>query len=918
MMAAVAIVTVYAALTFLCCELLVIRKSAINNLKELASRIAISTALPASVHDVPAVTQALRSALAGTPRGVSVDIYQNGKLLAASLRTADPDVTGSAAAVTRKLTGISSAVDAALHRIFLLQVSMPGMFNGQQVSTVILKSDSSEEYKRFTRLLTAALLISVGVVLLGYLVVIRLRRVITEPLEHIVRTLKKIEGSGSYSHRASQMIHGEFGILAAGLNQLLEQIEQRDLQLLSYRLDLEKIIASRTSDLQTARDTAEAASEAKSRFIATMSHEIRTPMSGVLGMTDLILKSGLNPHQRQIAETIRQSGETLLSIVNDILDLSKIEAGRIILEPVPFNLHELVEDAVVLFSGIAGQKQIELATLVSQDVPVLLVGDQGRLRQILINLINNAIKFTEHSNVFVTVVSEEDDADSVRLRFEVSDAGTGIAYEAQDRIFEEYSQADSSITRKYGGTGLGLTIARHLSELMGGTLELSSLPDVGTVFWFSVRLQKQGCAALESDTAGSRLKDRRVLLISQNSTYRSILQQQITGWGMICDTASDEVEAVRYLSAAAAPLTCDIILLDAPLPGPDVTILAQEIRSNPSLTSLRLVMLCPAAQMNCAADAAGLPVSCSISKPLRMSRLRSAFAELLDPQHFDMPQMIQPVAAAPDKQFAAKILLVEDDRVNQDIAAAILNSIGCSVITAGNGHEALEAWACQSFDLIMMDCEMPGMNGYEAAEQIRCREKSPGPLSRRTPIIAISAHVPQDILERCRAAGMDDSLRKPFTEDQLRRALKRWLSPDMYEAAEHASINLLYAAPAEESVNREYIKRICALQQPGGPDLVRKVLDTYFSGTPCQLDSIRKAIAEGNPAGIIQPAHTLKSSSANLGALYLADLCNKLEGLGRAGTLAGTAELSGKIEAVYDKVWNELARIAGELNHDRH
>jgi CheY-like chemotaxis protein/HPt (histidine-containing phosphotransfer) domain-containing protein len=665
-----------------------------------------------------------------------------------------------------------------------------------------------------------------------------------------------------------------------------------------------------------------------------MSHEIRTPMNGVLGMADLILKTGLNQYQHQVAETIRQSGEALLSIINDILDFSKIEAGKIELEQNPFNLHEIVEDAVVLFTCNAERKKIELAYLIQQDVPSLLEGDNGRLRQILVNLINNAIKFTEQANVIVTVLLEEENDETALIRFEVSDSGVGIPFEVQDTVFGRFSQADNSITRRFGGTGLGLTIAKQLAELMGGSIGVSSLPDIGTNFWFTVRMRKQACTAPETNTCHPSLQNRRVLIVNNNSTYRTILQQQISGWGLICDTVPSGAEALNRMHSSNHSPPYDFAILDMMMPEKDGRQLAQAITNDPSLASVRLFMLCPAAHQESAQLRPEPGISCYLTKPVRMSRLHSGFVALLEKPD-DMVLLLDPAVNPPSKKsLSAKVLLVEDNSVNQDIAMALLGYLGCTAVVTNNGLEALAAWSRQFFDLVLMDCQMPLMDGYEATRQIRAREMKDGPFRPRTVIIALTADDLQEDRKRCLAAGMDDYLQKPINENQLRLVLERWLtraegqsaviaaafsspvgeqSPSGFEKPRTAVDGHPGAVPPPRPViQSEFIDNIRALQQTGGIDLVKKVVGHYFTSSPLLLDTIHKGIADADPASIHQAAHSLKSSSANLGALNLSDLCKKMESLGRAGSIAGAAELMVQIESAYGAVRKELLQITQE------
>ena len=914
MLIAVGSAVASASVACLVTALLVSRDETRTTLTGVAQLVGSSTAAAVRANDRKGGARSLAGALAPLPQVTSARIVlKEGTTFATYERPSGeslPARTGLFRWLTIRSRGAMAAAERILRlRLSDLEVAVPLTVNGRPAGTVVITATAGAGAGR---LFLVTCLAGGGAVLAGFLLAGRLQRRVTEPLVQLIEVMRQVSAGTAPMRRAVRTSADDLGTLVTGVNQLLDERERRDGQLLAGQLELEQRIGERTRELQDARDAAETACQAKADFLATMSHEIRTPLNGVLGMAELILKSGLTPQQRQMAETIRRSGESLLSIINGILDLSKLDAGRVELEQRPFDLYDLVEEAVALFTGSAERKKIELASLIPRTVPTLLVGDPERVRQVLVNLLNNAIKFTEQANVIVTVYPEEVSADTALLRFEVSDSGIGIAFEAQAAVFERYSQADSSISRRFGGTGLGLTIARQLVELMGGEMGVSSLPEVGTNFWFTVRLGKQAEDPAGTNAPPQPLANRRALIISANSRYRWLLQQQLSGWGMSCETVAAGAEAAHRLRTGDPASPCDVVILD-PLPDDDDAAVLRALREDPSLGSVRLLLLVPAGGSAADAELATWR-GCTLTKPLRAGALRCALVALFEAPAGTAP-LPAPVAITPAAPpLSASVLLVEDNSVNREIAQAQLAALGCTVVTAVDGAGALAAWSSHHFDLVLMDCELPDMNGREATRQIREREESAWGELQKSIIIAVSAHIVQEERERCLAAGMDDYLQKPFSEAELRLTLERWLTAGADTAAITRQPRFTGDAPpaggARDScrgtLQPEYLDAIRALQQPGSPDLVAKVLTGYLASAPALIAAIRTAVAAADPTGVSRAAHSLKSGSANLGALHLAELCSRMESQGRAGSLDGAAGLLEEIEAAYAAVQSEL------------
>jgi signal transduction histidine kinase/CheY-like chemotaxis protein len=552
---------------------------------------------------------------------------------------------------------------------------------------------------------------------------------------------------------------------------------------LVWGVTLRKRVQHQTNDLHAAKLAAESASRAKSEFLATMSHEIRTPMNGVIGMTNLLLETELTSEQRDFTETLRGSSEALLSIINDVLDFSKIEAGKIHFERVQFDLRKVVEDTLELLAPRAGGKRIEVAAFIPNETPSSLYGDPGRLRQVLLNLVGNGVKFTDEGEVTVSVVCVEESETSAKLRIEVNDTGAGIEAEVQARLFQPFSQADSSTTRKYGGTGLGLVISKRLVEQMGGEIGCVSKAGEGSTFWFTLTFEKSRNAAPSMDIKS--LIGLRVLIVDDTSTNRKILYHQMVSWKMRNEATDSGAKALRMLEEEQRkgdPF--DLLLLDLQMPEMDGLMVAQEIQKRPEFKNLRVILLTSLGQTLSSEILKENGIYACLLKPLRQSDLFNLLLRCVNDETIPAARSKsapRPTTVASEDR--PKILLAEDNPVNQKVAMKHLERLGFEVDVVGNGRDAVKSIEREFYPVILMDCHMPEVDGYQATAQIRMMERSGFRGGNRTLIVALTADAMQGDREKCLAAGMDDYLSKPLRIEELKKVLEKQILPIKETAA---------------------------------------------------------------------------------------------------------------------------------------
>ncbi|MEZ6319093.1 MAG: response regulator [Phycisphaerales bacterium] len=733
----------------------------------------------------------------------------------------------------------------------------------------------------------------------------------TQRLSKLVRASERIS-SGDFSEDLHDDRPDEIGTLVRSFEKMRRAIDERN------RFEQE-----RREELDRARASAERANAAKSQFLAHMSHEIRTPLNGVVGMLDLLEQTTLDGKQKRFVAVGRTSADALLDIINCILDFSKIEAGQLTLESIEFDVHEVIETVVEILAPKGQAKGLEMVCFIGKDVPRVAIGDPSRLRQIVLNLLTNAIKFTEHGEVVVRASLVAEGANHHTLKFTVSDTGIGIPLESRGRLFKSFSQVDASTTRRFGGTGLGLAICKNLAEMMGGTIGVDESRTIGSEFWFTVRLRRCGSPAKPRslETPIPQL----VLIVDDNQTNREILVEALRNWKAhpyAVAHAHDALRALREAQAAGNPYTLAII--DMQMPDMDGAQLAEAIRSDPGIDAPAMLMLSSMYESALPPNLDKLGIQACLSKPVKLSTLFETISRVCGNLEYAASPRPEPRDPGTDARClrGARVLVAEDNTVNQIVITELLRQHEIEVEMADNGRVAVERWEGSRFDAILMDCEMPVMDGLLATRTIREREAAcPSGEATHTPIIALTANAIQGDRERCIEAGMDDYLTKPIVPGDLVAALVRHGvrgRPDPEAPTpRHATDPGHHPAPAPEpraTASPSSIDAEGALARCGGsPAILGRVFEEYVKSATRHLEELDEHAARAELDELARIAHGLKGASANIGAKRASELASALELAGRSGDAAALDERIESLRAEMAQVIEEVNQARGQL-----
>ena len=783
-----------------------------------------------------------------------------------------------------------------------LEIFHPITQNGSRIGTVYVRSSLDKLKGQIYNTFFVLVFSMACILFVAQLAARKLQRGITEPVFSLANTVRRISELGDYSVRVERANRDEIGSLIDDFNTMLDAIQVRDSELNQHRHNLELLIEERTGELINSRDEALAAAQAKTEFLANMSHEIRTPMNGVIGVLSLLKGAPLTEEYRRLLETATRSADSLMFIINDILDFSKIEAGMVEFESIPFDLRELVEETASLFIDAVNSKKIDLISFIPRDVHCFVEGDPVRLRQILTNLVSNAVKFTMKGEVLLEVELIEIRENKELLRFRVIDSGIGISDAALPHLFEKFTQADGSTTRKYGGTGLGLSVCKQLVELQGGDIGVTSITGKGSEFWFTLPLQIIPASNFAYPCL--KLDGKRILIVDDNATNRMILDHYLTACSVsitACASGNEALQQVEKSFKANQPF--DIVLIDHHMPGMDGMKLAAILHNQYGAGGLDMFILSSGSLKFDAARKNG--VKAVIHKPIHQTHLYDTLVSRTS--HYGALLPGNRKSERPPL-LSGRVLLVDDEQINQKVACAILQQFGLETDLAVNGWEAVQLSDANRYDVILMDIQMPEMSGYEATEIIREREDATG--ARRIVIIAMTANAMESTKTRCLEVGMDDFISKPIKPDELVKRLRPWLvdnQPGTVQDDQQADRTVDTKQPDLWDYER-------ALQYVGGDEKLFHELILLFVERKMQLlDSIQKAIISEDPQLLDDAAHAYKGAINHFSAQSVRDIAFRLESKGKARDMSGAHELFTKLVNLSDKLAASLKEKAEKI-----
>ena len=666
---------------------------------------------------------------------------------------------------------------------------------------------------------------------------------------------------------------------------------------------LSKHIASMMTSLQNKSRQAEAANRIKSDFLATMSHEIRTPMNGVIGMVELLKSTSLTSEQREFAVSISQSAEALLAIINDILDFSKIEAGKLDLEMIDFDLRNALEDMGDMLALKAQEKGLEYVCMIHHEVPSLLNGDPGRLRQIMVNLAGNAIKFTNKGEVVIRAILEKEDETHATIRFSVSDTGVGIPRDSIERLFNQFTQVDSSTTRKYGGTGLGLAISKQLAMMMGGQIGVESQEGRGSKFWFTAVFRKQLQNKGERTVYHENIRGKHILVVEDNETNRCVLREQLTACGCRHKEVSSGMEALEVLRGAVVDKDAfEIAIIDMQMPGMDGETLGQKIKKDPELKNTKLVMMTSVGKRGDARRFKDIGFAAYLTKPVKQSQFYNCLSLVTgmqkDTSDDKSAGIVTRHSIAEYQKRRVRFLLAEDNETNQKVALGILKNFGYKTDVVSNGKKAVEAMERIPYDIVLMDCQMPQLDGYAATREIRSSQSKV--LNHKVPIIAMTANVMKGDREKCLAAGMDDYIPKPINTEKLLKVIEKWLlKTNDGVQPEDIPCNI-------EPVNTIFDMAGLIDRLLGDKDLAHEILDGFIADIPHNFNTLKEALDNEDAILIQEQAHSLKGASASVGAMALEKIAYQIELAGKAKDMIKAGSLISELENQFETLKKSL------------